>query len=79
MVHNEVQVLRSVRHNSIVRLFEIIQDRDKLVLIMEYVPGGDLYSMVKKRKRVGERICAHILKGVADALFELHRLKTDAF
>lgn len=43
MVHNEVQTLKAVKHPGIVRLYEIIQDRDKLVLIMEYVPGGDLY------------------------------------
>ena len=47
-----------MKHPSIVKLNEIIQDRDKLVMIMEYVPGGDLYTMIKKRKRIGEKACA---------------------
>ena len=40
---------------------------------MEYVPGGDLYQLIKRRKRLSEKVAATILKGVAEALLELHR------
>jgi hypothetical protein len=40
---------------------------------MEFVEGGDIYTLIKKRKRLTERPCAIILKGCADALNELHK------
>jgi serine/threonine protein kinase len=40
---------------------------------MEFVQGGDLYQMIKKKKKIGERSSAILLKGVAEALEEIHK------
>ena len=72
MIHNEVSVLRSVKHPGVVKLYEIFQESDKLILVMEFVCGGDLYALVKKRRRIGEKNSAFMLKGVAEALHQMH-------
>ena len=43
-VKHEIAVLKKLRHPNIVPLYEVIDDpgRNKLYLILEYVPGGVL-------------------------------------
>lgn len=43
MIKNEIMALRKVSHEGIIRLFEIIQEPERLILVMELVNGGDLY------------------------------------
>ena len=43
MIQNEIMVLRKVIHPGIIRLYEVIQEKDRLLLVMELVNGGDLY------------------------------------
>ncbi len=41
-VKAERNVLASVQHRSIVKLYYSFQDEEFLYLVMEYMPGGDL-------------------------------------
>lgn len=47
-VQNEKNVLNSVRHPGIVRLFGTTSDTENLYLLMEYVPGGELFTYIRK-------------------------------
>lgn len=40
---------------------------------MELVSEGDLYSLIKEKKRIPEKEAAIMLKGVCDALNEMHK------
>ena len=42
---------------------------------MEYVPGGDLYSLVKSKKKLEEKEAAKLLKAMAEGLNEMHKYK----
>eukprot|EP01086_Lenisia_limosa_P003756 TRINITY_DN18424_c0_g1_i1.p1 TRINITY_DN18424_c0_g1~~TRINITY_DN18424_c0_g1_i1.p1 ORF type:complete len:589 (-),score=184.56 TRINITY_DN18424_c0_g1_i1:12-1778(-) len=44
---SEVKVLRYLRHPFIVGLKSAFQTRDKLYLVLDYVAGGDMYSLLK--------------------------------
>lgn len=43
MVFNEIIVLKSVFHPGIVEMYEIIQEKDRLIIILEFLAGGTLY------------------------------------
>ena len=43
MVKNEHDCLKKMNHPGILNVFEMFQQADKAVLIMEFVEGGDLY------------------------------------
>lgn len=66
--------LRKVCHPGIIQLFEVIQEKNRLILIMELVNGTDLYVLLKEQKKISEKNAAYMLQGVADALNELHKL-----
>ena len=44
-----------------------------MVLIIEFVAGGDLYQMIKKKKKINERNSAILMKNVVEALEEIHK------
>ena len=48
----EVNLLRELRHDNIVRYYDRVVDKSRSVLfiIMEYCEGGDLASYIKKIK-----------------------------
>lgn len=72
MIKNEIMALRKVIHPGVIRLYEIIQERERLILIMEFVSGGDLYTLIKEQKKLSEKHAAFMLKSVAEALHEMH-------
>ena len=53
-VTREIKILKMARHPNIVQLYEIIETSRQLYLIMEYVPGGELFDYIVKRKRLQE-------------------------
>ena len=50
---SEVNILRELRHQNIVRYYDRIIDKDasKIFIIMEYCEGGDLTSIIKRCRR----------------------------
>jgi 5'-AMP-activated protein kinase catalytic alpha subunit len=51
----EIQIIKIVRHPNIVQLYEIIETSRQLFLIMEYVPGGELFDYIVKKKRLPDK------------------------
>ncbi|CAD5112429.1 DgyrCDS1651 [Dimorphilus gyrociliatus] len=70
MLVSEVNLLRELRHEHIVRYHDRIIDRSRYVLyiVMEFCEGGDLSSIIGKCKRDGEfvsedfvwKMCVHL-------------------
>ena len=42
-VSREIHILKLVRHPHIIQLYEILETSKHIFLIMEYVPGGELF------------------------------------
>ncbi len=55
MLVSEVNLLRELKHQHIVRYYDRIIDRSNatLYIIMEFCEGGDLASLISKMKREG--------------------------
>lgn len=46
---SEMQILESVSHQGILRLYDLLHDRDHVYIITEVVLHGDLLSYVSKK------------------------------
>ncbi|CAD8121934.1 unnamed protein product [Paramecium sonneborni] len=73
MVYNEVIALKQFDHVGIEKIYEVYQEKEKLVIIIEHFDGGTLYQYFRQKGRLPEKTIAYILKGIGDALFELHQ------
>lgn len=45
-----------LNHKNIIKLYGFYDDKDRIYLVLEYVPGGDLYNSIisSNKKRVTE-------------------------
>mmetsp|Transcript_798 Transcript_798/g.2204 ORF Transcript_798/g.2204 Transcript_798/m.2204 type:complete len:632 (-) Transcript_798:196-2091(-) len=75
MMRKEVQILSALDHPNIVRLYEFAEDekRQELVLILEYVPGGDCIDLMEERGRLlPETLAARIIQQLLVVLNYCH-------
>jgi len=49
-LHREIYVLANLNHPNIMRLYEVIDSRTHVHLVMELCEGKNLYHFLKKRK-----------------------------
>ena len=68
----EVSILRRLRHQNVVKLFEMFGGPKHSIVVMELCAGGDLLNYVRKRRRVKEEVAKHIIRQVLEALGYMH-------
>lgn len=76
-LHREIYVLANLDHPNIMRLYEVIDSRTHVHLVMELCEGRNLFHFLKKRKprmRLTEPEAAHIFRQIVSAIDYLHKL-----
>ena len=73
-VKREMHVMNLLDHPNIVKLYDILETPKELSLIMEFVKGRSLFSYIKSKrgKRIEERECIKIFKGILEAIIYCH-------
>mmetsp|Transcript_28426 Transcript_28426/g.28734 ORF Transcript_28426/g.28734 Transcript_28426/m.28734 type:complete len:356 (-) Transcript_28426:35-1102(-) len=71
-VQNEVHLLAHLDCKFVVNLHAVFQDESSLFLLLAYVPGGELYSYLRKRHHFDEALCKFYTVEVASAIDALH-------
>ena len=70
LMRTEIEILKICQHPNIIRLYDIFENVDYIYIIMEYCPGGDLFSYLEKRKfKIPEDRAVVIMKKMCDAVF----------
>ena len=67
-VRREIKILRLFRHPHIIKLYEVIETKDDIYLVMEYVKSGELFDYIVEKGRLVEdearRFFQQIISGV---------------
>ena len=71
----EGEALRKLNHPNIVQMLAALEQDGQQYLIMEYVPGGDLYALMQENPQMPVLRVVEIALDLADALTRAHRLK----
>jgi len=61
-IENEISLLRTMRHASVVKLFETFETEKHYLFVMELCAGGDLLSYVRKRRKLNENVAKYLFK-----------------
>lgn len=69
---SEIGALYELAHPNIVRPYTFFREGSLLVLVLEYVQGGDLRSLLDKEREFSVNEIISILARVADALQAIH-------
>ena len=70
----EIEIMYRVHHPNVVKLFGHFEDNNYCYFIMEYIPGGNIYSLVQRLKPVTLQGIASIMKEVISAVYFLHHM-----
>lgn len=69
----EAKTLRQLDHPNIVKFIDAFEHESQYVIVMEYIPGGSLHTLLKKGQLPIER-ARQIALGLCDALIRSHQL-----
>jgi serine/threonine protein kinase len=68
----EVRIMRNLVHPNIVRLDDVVERGSHTYLILELVPGGELFDFVVERGFLRESMAATVLRQMASAIAYMH-------
>ena len=49
-VKQEIKILKSFNHPNVIRLYDIIESTNSLLIVMEFLPGGELYNVIERTR-----------------------------
>ena len=70
---NEIEVLKTVDHPNIIKLFDCYFDRNFYYMVEEYCSGGDLFDYIQEEKCFNEKKAKIIFKQLLSAVNHLHK------
>ncbi|XP_025060661.1 NUAK family SNF1-like kinase 1 isoform X3 [Alligator sinensis] len=75
MVHirREIEIMSSLSHPHIITIYEVFENKDKIVIIMEYASKGELYDYISERRRLSERETRHFFRQIVSAVHYCHK------
>ncbi len=74
-IRREIQIMSSVRHPNIIHIYEVFENKEKMVLVMEYAAGGELYDYLSQRKVLSETEARRVFRQVASAVYYCHKVR----
>uniref|UniRef100_A0A8C7ZXW9 non-specific serine/threonine protein kinase n=1 Tax=Oryzias sinensis TaxID=183150 RepID=A0A8C7ZXW9_9TELE len=75
MVHirREIEIMSSLRHPHIISIYEVFENKDKIVIVMEYACKGELYDYISERRRLSERETRRFFRQIVSAVHHCHK------
>lgn len=62
IIAQEILTLKRVDHPSIVKLLEIYKDENRLYLVLEYIPGKELFDYIVDKSSLRESEASFIIQ-----------------
>ena len=73
MIQNEIEILKICQHPNILKLYDVIENHEKLYIITELIEGPELYTYLEKENfDIDEITVNNIIKKLTSALFYLN-------
>ena len=69
---SEIKIQMFLDHPNIVKLYGFFDDASNFYIIMEFMEGGNLFGLVKKKKKLTEAETVEKLKEICLGLKEMH-------
>ncbi|VIO86020.1 conserved hypothetical protein [Brugia malayi] len=74
-IRREIRIMSALNHPNIIQIFEVFENRDKIILVMEYASGGELYDYVSTFGSLPEPEARRIFRQITSAILYCHKHK----
>ncbi|XP_072026861.1 uncharacterized protein [Amphiura filiformis] len=71
-IRQEIQIMSALDHPHIISIKEVFESKEKIVLVMEYASGGELYDYINSDKLTAEE-ARRFFQQVASAVHYCHK------
>ncbi|MEE9501086.1 MAG: protein kinase, partial [Candidatus Aminicenantaceae bacterium] len=71
---NELKIARKISHKNIGRVYEMMEEKGTHFITMEYVPGEDLRSFIRRSGQMAVGTTLRIASQICEGLSEAHKL-----
>jgi len=72
--NNELKFARKIRHKNVCQIYDLNETEGNSYIIMEYVPGEDLRSMIRMSGQLSVETAVKFARQVGEGLREAHRI-----
>ena len=72
-VQQEISILKRLKHKNIVQLYEIVQTRKYIYLILDYAQNGELFEYISNKKRLTEIESCKFFQDIINGMEYLHQ------
>ena len=69
----EIQVVKRLHHDNILKYFKCIQTTHRIYIVMEYVSNGSLLDLIREKTQLTEDIAQQIYKQLLNAIEYCHK------
>lgn len=73
-VAREIYILKLIRHQNLIQLYDIIDTPKKIYLIMEFAPGGELFDYIVSNKKLKEKDACKFFQQIISGIEYLHKV-----
>ncbi|XP_072328865.1 NUAK family SNF1-like kinase 1 isoform X1 [Scyliorhinus torazame] len=72
-IQREMEIMASLNHPNIIRIYEVFENKDKIVIVMDYCSNGELYDYVNERHRLSENEARKAFRQIVSAIHYCHK------
>ena len=71
-IMHETNLMQKLNHPNITKILETFEDQKYFLIVMEYINGGNLFSFIKKRRKLSEKISKFLFKQIILGIKHIH-------
>ena len=71
-IQYETELMKRFNHKNITKILEVFNDEEYMLIIMEYINGGNLFSFVKKRRKLSEKMAKFLFRQIILGIQHIH-------
>ncbi len=72
-LYREVRIMKMLHHPNIIKLFEVIETKYTVFLVMEYASGGELYDYLVVHGKMKEKDARAKFRQILSAVSYCHK------
>ncbi|XP_064147799.1 maternal embryonic leucine zipper kinase isoform X4 [Loxodonta africana] len=68
----EIDALKSLRHQHVCQLYHVLETANKIFMVLEYCPGGELFDYIISQDRLSEEETRVVFRQIVSAVAYVH-------
>ncbi|CAH1783548.1 unnamed protein product [Owenia fusiformis] len=72
-IRREIDIMTSLNHPHIIHIYEVFENKEKIIILMEYANGGELYEYINDRHRLKDSDSRRFFRQIVSAVDYCHQ------